>query len=149
MVNERVSRELRAALDTMRAERDQLNKQISAMETLLGQMGGGAVRRGPGRPPKAAPAPAAAPAKRGPGRPPKSAPAPAPAPAKRGPGRPKGSKNIKRGPGRPKGSGKKAAPVAAPASSGGKRRAPKWSAEAREAARQRMQSYWAERKKKS
>lgn len=132
MVNERVARELRAALETMKGERDQLDKNITAMETLLGQLGapvkrgpgrpkGSGVKRGPGRPPKAAAAPAAA------------APAAPAAPARRGPGRPKGSKN------------KAPAEKAAPAT---KRRAPKWSAEAREAARTRMQAYWAERKKK-
>src|SRR5687768_11606632 len=85
MVSDRVTRELRAALDSLRGERDQLDRQISAMENLLSQMGA-PVRRGPGRPPGSS-------MKRGPGRPPGSG-------MKRGPGRPPGS-GVKRGPGRP------------------------------------------------
>jgi hypothetical protein len=151
MVNDRVAKELRAALDSMRGERDQLDKQISAMEALLTQMGAPA-KRGPGRPKASA---AVATVKRGPGRPPKAA-AAAPAqaePTRRGPGRPKGSKNkgavpAKRGPGRPK----KAAPAGGGGGGGGgnaaaTRRAPKWSSAAREAARARMKAYWAERRK--
>lgn len=146
MVTDRVAKELRTALDSLRVERDTISKQITAMETLLNQMGAPA-RRGPGRPKGSG-------VKRGPGRPRKeeslrpsasastSAPAPsAGAPVKRGPGRPKGSKN-KRGPGRPKGTGTKQAAAKT------QRRAPKWSTAARESARQRMQAYWAERKKK-
>jgi hypothetical protein len=150
MVTERVANELRAALNTLRGERESLDKQISDLEALLARMGA-PVKRGPGRPPKAsAPVAAPAPVKRGPGRPPKAAAAPAPAaetPVKRGPGRPKGSKNKpKRGPGRPPKAA--AAPAPAPAAEGGaSRRKPKWSAAAREAARARMKAYWAERKK--
>lgn len=142
MVTERVANELRAALNTLRGERESLDKQISDLEALLARMGA-PVKRGPGRPKGSG-------VKRGPGRPPKAAAvvaAPAPAaeaPVKRGPGRPKGSKNKpKRGPGRPP----KAAAAPAPAESGATRRKPKWSAAAREAARARMKAYWAERKK--
>lgn len=151
MVNDRVAKELRAALDSMQGERDNLSKQISAMEALLSQMGSPA-KRGPGRPKAAAPAVAGV--KRGPGRPKKVDAAPAEAaaaaPAKRGPGRPKGSKNkadlpVKRGPGRPKKAAVAAAGGAAAPTAG--RRAPKWSSAAREAARARMKAYWAERRK--
>lgn len=141
MVND-LARDLRAALDTMRGERDKLSKNISAMEALLAQMGAPA-KRGPGRPKGSG---AVAGVKRGPGRPRKvdsGAAASGATPSKRGPGRPKGSKNkgavaAKRGPGRPK----KAA-----AAGGAGRRAPKWSSAAREAARARMKAYWAERRK--
>ncbi len=40
-----------------------------------------------------------------------------------------------------------AASAAAPAAGGGKRKRPNWSSEAREAARKRMQEYWAKRRK--
>lgn len=138
MVTERVAKELRAALDSMRGERDQLDKQISTMEALLAQMGA-PVRRGPGRPKGSG-------VKRGPGRPPKAAEpvvVSASTPAKRGPGRPKGSKNkvAKRGPGRPSKASK-----AAGGDSAASRRSPKWTNAAREAARARMKAYWAERK---
>lgn len=76
MVTERVANELRAALNTLRGERESLDKQISDLEALLARMGA-PVKRGPGRPPKAsAPVAAPAPVKRGPGRPPKAAAAP-------------------------------------------------------------------------
>jgi hypothetical protein len=154
MVSDRVTRELRAALDSLRGERDQLDRQIGAMENLLAQMGA-PLKRGPGRPPgtgmKRGPGrPPGTGMKRGPGRPPGSG-------VKRGPGRPPksetmsagaaGATPVKRGPGRPKGS-KNKAPAAAKAG-GAKRRSPKWSAEAREAARNRMKAYWAARKKGS
>ena len=134
MVSEQVTRELRTALDTLRNERARLDQQIGAMENLLAQFGAPA-RRGPGRPPKNAYAGAlAAPVKRGPGRPPKNASLATAAPVKRGPGRPKGSKNK-----------------TAVAEAAGKdaRRGPKWSPEAREAARARMKAYWAARRKKA
>lgn len=158
MVTERVAKELRSALETMRGERDQLSRQISAMESLLTQMGA-PLRRGPGRPKGSVAKPAAPSAngvfKRGPGRPRKDQSAAATqgksassksgqaslqlgdAPKRRGPGRPKGSKNkvAKRGPGRP------------PKSASKSRRAPKWSPQAREAARERMRAYWAARNK--
>jgi len=71
-------------LSGLAERRDELAAQLAEVEAELAAAGGGgAMRRGPGRPP----------GKRGPGRP----------PGKRGPGRPKGSG---RGPGRPKGSGK-------------------------------------------
>ena len=52
---------------------------------------------------------------------------------------------AKRGPGRPKGSGAKAAGSATKAA----RKKPHWSPEARKAAKERMQKYWADRKKKA
>jgi hypothetical protein len=72
-------------LSSLAARRDELASELANVESeLAASGGGGAVRRGPGRPP----------GKRGPGRP----------PGKRGPGRPKGSGKGKRGPkGGPKG----------------------------------------------
>jgi hypothetical protein len=71
-------------LSKLAARRDELASELANVEAeLVAAGGGGAVRRGPGRPP----------GKRGPGRP----------PGKRGPGRPPKSG---RGPGRPKGLGK-------------------------------------------
>src|SRR2546426_189067 len=135
---------LLASLNSMRAERDDLSKKIAATEAFLAQMGA-PIRRGPGRPPgsgvKRGPGrPKGSGIKRGPGRPPKnpllSLGDGGEAPVKRGPGRPKGSKNKPRGPGRPK------------ASEGtSTRRPPKWSKDARDAARKRMQDYWAKRRK--
>ncbi|MCB9650324.1 MAG: hypothetical protein H6730_27620 [Deltaproteobacteria bacterium] len=52
---------------------------------------------------------------------------------------------AKRGPGRPKGSGAKAAGSATKPA----RKKPHWSPEARKAAKERMQKYWADRKKKA
>jgi hypothetical protein len=132
MILDQVGKELRSALNQLRAEHAQLSSHISQVERMLAQMGE-PVRRGPGRP-------------KGSGT------------KRRGPGRPKGSgtkvapavaaQPAKRGPGRPKGSGKKAAPAAASKASGGgaARRKPKWSAEARAQARERMKAYWASRK---
>ena len=141
MVLDKVAGELRSALEVMKAEHEKLSRQINSVESILADLG--------------------APVKRGPGRPKGSG------TKKRGPGRPKGSgKKVtakKRGPGRPKGSGKKtaakAAAPAAPSAAGTagaagaatskqRRASPKWTPEAREAARQRMKTYWADRKKK-
>lgn len=73
---------LRQLLDTKQAEltarRTELAAELEAIDAEIG--GGGAVRRGPGRPPGKR-GPGRPPGKRGPGRPPKSA---------RGPGRPRG-----------------------------------------------------------
>ncbi len=79
MVADKVAKELRSALDTMKAEREELDEKIQMMEQMLSKLG---VKRGPGRPPGS--------------------------PNKKRRGRPPGSKN-KRGPGRPPGSGKKKA----------------------------------------
>ena len=130
MVLDKVANELRAALEGMKAEHAKLTDQISQVEAILAQLG--------------------APAKRRPGRPKGSK------TKKRGPRRPKGSgkkaaaaPKKKRGPGRPKGSGKKAAAKKKVEKKPAKARAkPKWSPEAREAARTRMKAYWASRKKK-
>lgn len=129
----------------MRSERDQLTKQVSAIESLLAELGA-PVRRGPGRPRGSG-------AKRGPGRPRKAEIGlaalanTAAGAARRGPGRPKGSKNKKSGPGRRKSLKNKGRGPARPKISEGKRSRPKWSAAAREAARARMKAYWAERRK--
>lgn len=75
---------LQARLAQVRKEEARLERRLSAAgRTLESLLGGGGLRRGPGRPPKY----------RGPGRPPK----------RRGPGRPPG----RRGPGRPPSSGRK------------------------------------------
>ena len=80
----RMLEEKEGQLSGLAERRDELAAELAEVEAELAAAGGGgAMRRGPGRPP----------GKRGPGRP----------PGKRGPGRPKGSG---RGPGRPKGSGK-------------------------------------------
>ncbi|MFO0722238.1 MAG: hypothetical protein U1E65_00560 [Myxococcota bacterium] len=97
MTLDNVSKELRTALESLRAEHARINEHIASIESVLAKMG--------------------APVKRGPGRPPKALSASSPAPA------------AKRGGG------------------GGTRKRPKWSAEAREAARKRMQDYWAKRRK--
>ena len=62
MVADKVARELSSALETMKAERDDLDEKIRLMEELLSKVGG--VKRGPGRPRGSG-------TKRGPGRPPK------------------------------------------------------------------------------
>jgi len=129
--SQRVVRELQTYLEDLRREHEMLSVKIKGAEHLLAELGE-AVRRGPGRPKGSG-------AKRGPGRPPKVAMLAAsasvgPDAKRRGPGRPKGAG---RGPGRPKGSGNKA-----PA--GGRK---PMSQAAREAARERMMKYWAQRKK--
>jgi hypothetical protein len=93
MTLDNVSKELRAALESLRSEHARITEHIASIEAVLARMGA-PVKRGPGRPPKAL-------------------------------------------------SG--IAPAAKKSATGRKR--PKWSAEARDAARRRMQEYWAKRKK--
>jgi hypothetical protein len=121
MASEKLLRDLRGALDQLRAERDQLNKNISDMEALLATMGS-APKRGPGRPPKN---PALALLERAGDEEP---------PVKRGRGRPKGSKN-------------KTAKEPAPPKVPGKRKKPHWPPEKRAEARARMKAYWAKQKR--
>lgn len=72
MVADKVAKELRSALDTMKAERDELDQHIQELESMLSKLGA-PIKRGPGRPKgstnkKRGPTKA----KRGPGRPPGS-----------------------------------------------------------------------------
>lgn len=94
MTLDNVSKELRAALESLRSEHARITEHIASIEAVLARMGA-PVKRGPGRPPKALSAISAPAAKKG----------------------------------------------------GTGRKRPKWSAEARDAARRRMQEYWAKRKK--
>ncbi len=54
---------------------------------------------------------------------------------------------VKRGPGRPRGSGKKNGASASPSSATKKKAVRNWTPEAREAARERMRKYWANKKR--
>lgn len=121
MVADKVAKELRSALETMKAERDDLNEKIGMMEQMISKLG---VKRGPGRPPGSG--------------------------TKKRRGRPPGSKNktTKRGPGRPPGSGKKKATSKKTASKKtGEKKTRNWSPAARKAAAERMKKIWADRKK--
>ena len=71
MTLDNVSKELRAALESLRTEHARITEHIASIETVLARMGA-PVKRGPGRPAKNA-ATRAMPARRGPGRPPKAA----------------------------------------------------------------------------
>lgn len=155
-----VTHEIEAALASLRKGQAFIVEEIARLEAFLAAsstMPAGRSDPSPGtrrgRPPKtsaASSSPTEGAAKRGPGRPRKSATAADadPAPAKRGPGRPKKvvadaqatAPSAKRGPGRPK------KEDAAPPADGKKK--PTWTPAAREAARKRMQDYWATRKKK-
>lgn len=115
---DKVTQPLRSALDQLRGEHARITNQIGVLENMLKELGS-PVKRGPGRP-KGAPGKSAAAASSG--------------AVRRGPGRPKGSKN------------KKAGAAKASARSGGRKKA-NWSEAAREAARQRMRAYWAQRRK--
>lgn len=139
MDTERVARELRTYLVELQREQEAVSRKIASTETMLADLGE-PVRRGPGRPKGSG-------VKRGPGRPrknplPGEVEASGATPVRRGPGRPKGS-GVKRGPGRPKGSGASASADGETKARGRKPMSPA----AREAARQRMKQYWAERRK--
>ena len=152
-----VTQEIQAALSSLRKGQAFITDEIARLEAFLASGTTSPPQAPPkrrGRPPKNAPDGASsAPAKRGPGRPRKNPVTATPAdgaPTKRGPGRPR--KNAapgaaptaaaKRGPGRPR---KSPAPDAtAKGGSSGKRN---WTQAQRDAARKRMQDYWAKRKK--
>lgn len=121
MVTEGLAQNLKAALDAMRTERDELDHQIALMEQTLSKLG---VTRGPGRP-------------RGAG-----------AAVKRGPGRPKGSKNKappSKATAKP---AKKKATKAKKKAASGKSVERYWSPAARKAAAERARKMWIERRKK-